>query len=110
MKVSSMMFLCLALAILVSAGTTNAQCLLNCPAGDGGTIGPGMGNHSPDTNGDGSVDLIDFARFAAIYPSPPMTYDPCLDFNCDGQIDLIDFTVFAVHWTHSGAAAGFCIP
>ena len=34
---------------LVAAGSPCfAQCILNCPAGDGGVVGPGAGNKSPD--------------------------------------------------------------
>lgn len=85
-------------------------CILNCPAGDGGVVGPGAGNHSPDINGDTRVDLIDFSQFAVVFPSPPMPFDPCLDYNCDGVIDLIDFSLFAAHWTHMGTVPGLCIP
>lgn len=85
-------------------------CVLNCPAGDGGVIGPGSGNKSPDINFSGVVDLVDFSQFAVVFPSPPQPYDPCLDYNCDGLIDLIDFSLFAAHWTHSGPVPGFCIP
>ena len=52
-----------------------SQCILNCPAGDGGVVGPGAGNKSPDLNGDGIVNLIDLAIFAAAWP--PGAYDFC---------------------------------
>jgi hypothetical protein len=51
---------------------------------------------SPDNNGSGGVNLIDFGGFAQGY----LTGDPCHDYNCDGIVDLIDFGNFALHYLH----------
>jgi len=85
-------------------------CTLNCPAGDGGVMGPGSGQTSPDFNSDTLVNLIDFSIFGPAFPSPPRPFDPCLDFNCDGIINLIDFSVFGSHYLHFGPAPGICVP
>jgi hypothetical protein len=95
---------------LISVGPVASfgQCFLNCPAGDGGIIGPGAGNKSPDMDGSGAVNLVDLAMFAAAWPPNP--YDFCADFNCDGLISLPDLAIFAVHWGHVGPVPGFCQP
>jgi hypothetical protein len=77
------------------------QCVLDCPAGDGGVIIPGElpgQHHSPDLDGCGAVDIVDFALFALEYP---FYFDPDKDFYCSGNIDLIDFVLFARHWRHT---------
>jgi hypothetical protein len=61
---------------------------------------------SPDIDGnggiiDGVVDIIDLAKFAVDYTSPPKPYVQCIDFNCDGLVDIIDFALFAQHYTHN---------
>jgi hypothetical protein len=58
---------------------------------------------SPDITADLIVDLSDFSLFAGDpgYPSPPDSYDPCMDYDCDGDIDLVDFSLFAQHWQHT---------
>ena len=98
------------IAALPMAALAN-QCFLNCPAGDGGAIGPGAGNKSPDMNMDGAVGLPDLALFSAAYP-PTGTYDYCADFNCDGLINIVDLGIFAAHWLHAGPVPipGFCQP
>jgi len=45
-----------------------------------------------DSNGDGRVDLIDFARMRQSLGS--RTYDASLDANGDGRVDLVDFVAF----------------
>jgi hypothetical protein len=62
---------------------------------------------SPDIDGDGDVDLADFAIFgqawANWYPPPPQDiYDWRCDYDGDGDIDLADFSIFGQHWDHSG--------
>jgi hypothetical protein len=94
------------LLIGASAVTSHGVCILNCPAGDGGPTGPGVGIKSPDINSDAIVDLIDLSIFAAAFLG---AYNYCADYNCDGVIDLIDLSLFAPHWTHAGVP-GFCQP
>jgi len=55
---------------------------------------------SPDRNGDGQVQLIDFSLFKPAFGTNPAS-DTCFDFNCDGKIDLIDFAQFSAHWQHA---------
>jgi hypothetical protein len=55
---------------------------------------------SPDGNGNGSVNLVDFSQFGAAWP-PAGTYDPCMDFNCDSSINLVDFAEFGGHFNHA---------
>jgi hypothetical protein len=107
----SFVALCIIGASVVLAGVTPvaAQCWLNCPLGDGTSPGVVPMNKSPDINSDNIVDIVDFAIFAAGYPSPPFPYDYCIDYNCDGVIDLIDFAMFAMHYLHTGPVAGYCI-
>jgi subtilisin family serine protease len=60
-----------------------------------GTFGRG------DTDGDGDLDLNDFATFVVCFGS---TNPDCLrifDYNSDGGIDLNDFSTFAVAYTSS---------
>jgi len=97
----------LLLAFAPAAASFN-QCVLNCPAGDGGVVGPGDGNKSPDLNQDALVSLPDLAIFAAAFPPGP--YDWCVDFNCDGVINIVDVGLFATHWLHTGPFPGFCQP
>jgi hypothetical protein len=109
MKTLLTAFLITAVVFLVIGSTavgSNAVCLLNCPAGDGGPTGPGVGNKSPDLNSDGIVDLIDLSIFATAFLG---AYNYCADYNCDGVIDLIDLSLFAPHWQHQGVP-GFCQP
>ena len=85
----------------VSAIHASEQCVLDCPAGDGGVILPGGlpgQHHSPDFDEDGVVSIVDYAEFGVSYL---MSFDPDKDFYCSGNIDLIDFVLFTRHWQHS---------
>ena len=87
--------------LVVAALPTSEQCVLDCPAGDGGVILPGDPpgqHHSPDLDGDGTVIIVDFALFAVGYP---LSFDPDKDFYCSGNLDLIDFVLFTRHWGHT---------
>jgi len=61
-----------------------------------------------DYDGDGDVDLNDFATFALCYRGPSVTTPPhgcseqefsCSDFDGDGDADLADFATFALRFT-----------
>ncbi|MDH3198371.1 MAG: hypothetical protein OEO21_09040 [Candidatus Krumholzibacteria bacterium] len=64
---------------------------------------------SPDIDGDLTVGTIDFGLFGLDYPSPPKTYNPCIDYNC--AIDLpgppaviigvVDFGLYGLHHFHN---------
>ena len=53
-----------------------------------------------DFNHDGTVDLADFAIFAAAWKSQSSdpTFTPACDMYIDGQIDEKDFEAFLPHW------------
>ena len=88
----------------VSEGQASEQCVLDCPAGDGGVIIPGDPpgqHHTPDLDNDGLVSLVDFSLFAATYID--LIFDPDMDFYCSGNLDLIDFVLFTRHWLHTGS-------
>jgi len=53
---------------------------------------------SPDINGDGSVDPIDFGRFGTDF-SEGVGWRS--DFDYDGDVDPIDFARFSAHFGHS---------
>jgi len=57
----------------------------------------------PDLNGDGVVNFIDLAIFAAQW-SPNTRSDWCgmADFNKSGAVDLADLTTLAEHWLEGG--------
>jgi len=87
---------------VVSDNQVSEQCVLDCPASDGGVIIPGDPpgqHHTPDLDSDGIVSIVDYAEFALIYTT---FFDPDADFYCSGNIDLIDFVLFTRHWQHSG--------
>ena len=94
------------IALLALVGPARAaECVLNCPAGDGGaTNAAGSAHKSPDLNGNATVDVADFSLFAASW----LSGDFCADYDCSGTVDLADFSLFAGHWLHSGAEAGVC--
>lgn len=80
-------------------------CFLNCPQGDGGLISAaGSGNKSPDIDGNGIVDVSDFAQFGTNFNG----VDYCTDYNCDGIVDVSDFAVFGTHFNHGPGANGVC--
>ncbi|UCG50603.1 MAG: hypothetical protein JSW58_10370 [Candidatus Latescibacterota bacterium] len=86
-----------------TAGYALEQCILDCPAGDGGVILPGElpgQHHTPDLDGDGFVSIVDFSLFAVEYL---MSFDPDKDYYCSDNVDLIDFVLFTRHWLHSGS-------
>ncbi len=101
-----------AASVLILSAPAMPECVLVCPAGDGGVIDPiPVGIRNVDFNASGAVDLPDLAAFAASYPTaanPDAPYEVCLDFNCNGSISLADFTVFAFHYRHAGADAAEC--
>ena len=49
---------------------------------------------SPDLNGDLSVSVVDFAKFASDF-NCVSGCDPCHDFNEDGSTNLVDFSIFS---------------
>jgi hypothetical protein len=100
----------LLMGIAPDAGFGQCPCYVNCPAGDNSVTGPAGGYKTPDLNGDGAVNLVDFAIFATCYPSPPNAYCFCADYNCDFVINLVDFAIFATHWNHMGPVPGFNQP
>jgi len=101
-------FLLMSSTPVVSIG--QCPCYVNCPAGDNAVMGPAGGYKTPDLDGNGVVNLVDFALFAACYPCPPNAYCFCADYNCDFVIDLVDFAIFATHWAHAGPIPGFNQP
>ncbi len=114
---SRIVFLIAVVAILsVAAAPVSAQCYLNCPGGDGNSLTPPIApDHTPDINGDGSVDINDFVSFADAYVNGTVILE-CVDFNCDGMLTIADLAVFAQHWHHhigfpqSGGQPGYCMP
>jgi len=86
------------------------QCLLNCPAGDGGVtvVGRGPANHPVDLETRYTrfaVVLNDLAVLVAAINGP---YNPCADFNCDGVVDQADLNLFIPHYGHVGPNAAIC--
>jgi hypothetical protein len=91
--------------ILVIEYGPPSGCWLNCPGQDGGWISDaGDGGKSPDINGSGLVDVVDFAYFGAAYGES----DACSDFDCNGHVDISDFAIFATHMDHGPGPAGDC--
>jgi hypothetical protein len=84
-----------------------AGCWLNCPGEDGGLMNmDANGTASPDIDANGSVNVVDFALFAAAFGGA----DPCSDFNCSGAVNVVDFALFAAHFTHGPGPVGVCNP
>ncbi|NIM65345.1 MAG: hypothetical protein GTO51_05070 [Candidatus Latescibacteria bacterium] len=100
--------------LLISNATATSfgqcPCIVNCPAGDNAVMAPVGGYKTPDLDGNGAVNLVDFAMFAAGFGSPPKPYTFCIDYNCDGLVNLVDFAIFAAHWGHMGPIPGFNQP
>jgi cysteine-rich repeat protein len=59
--------------------------------GEGGA----PGSLSPDINGDGKTNLVDFSIFLLSWN----TTDPRADFNGDGAVNLADFSIMLFNWT-----------
>ncbi len=61
------------------------------------TIAPGSGVPSPDFNGDGQVDFLDFLLFAQNFGASQgdANYSPGLDLDSDGSVGFTDFIIFA---------------
>jgi cysteine-rich repeat protein len=57
--------------------------------------GSAAGERSPDLNGDGKVNLIDFSIFLLSWD----TDTPRTDFNGDGKTGLADFSIMLFAWT-----------
>lgn len=97
------------LSVVLIPVDTSAQCILDCPQGDGGVIVPaGPETHrTPDLDFNGVVDIQDFAIFGTTYCG---VYDPCSDYNCDGLVDLIDLLLFNRHFLHAGPNPVACDP
>ncbi len=53
------------------------------------------GGPSPDMNGDGKVNLVDFSIFLLSWG----THDVRADFNEDGTVNLADFSIMLFNWT-----------
>ncbi len=59
-------------------------------------VGAGAGGAvSPDINGDGKVNLVDFSIFLLSWN----TSDARADFNVDGSVNLADFSIMLFSWT-----------
>ena len=56
----------------------------------------GAGFNPADINGDGIVDLPDFARVAGHWMILPA--DPCADIDDDGNVDIDDLVIVADNW------------
>ena len=99
-----------AFSLLVLTVPAMGQLTRWCPAGDGDVIvGVPLGNRSYDLNFNGVVNIVDFAMFAASYPSPPVPYSLCVDYAAPfGLITLVDFATFASHYLHAGPVIGLC--
>lgn len=55
---------------------------------------------SPDINGDGQVNVTDFAMFSSVYGSGSPLYMG--DFNFDGDVTIADFSIFSAHYNKPG--------
>lgn len=58
--------------------------------------------HSPDSNADGLINLIDLTNFSIAMNSgcTPPDCDPCFDYDGDGLITLVDLTLYSAHDNH----------
>lgn len=59
-----------------------------------------------DYSGDGLVNVIDYATFAADYPSPTKPFKARSDFNNDGKVDVQDFASYGAHHSHQKSFSG----
>ncbi|MBN1514444.1 MAG: SUMF1/EgtB/PvdO family nonheme iron enzyme [Phycisphaerae bacterium] len=85
-------------------GMTNSERKYATPQSGLNTLGfrvvrtPGTIVRAGDANGDGSIDLADYASFATCLSGPDPQTPPsgcdAVDFNVNGAVDLADFSVF----------------
>jgi hypothetical protein len=114
MKSQLTLMMAVAVAFLLIGSTPvpsagNCPCTLICPAGGPILTGPPAGGYKTvDLDGNGAVNLIDFAIFAGCWPPGPYCF--CADYDCNGVINLVDFAFFAAHWLHVGPFIGFNQP
>lgn len=59
-----------------------------------------------DFNGDGVVNIADFAAFSVAYGTTEEdeNWNPLIDANCDGVINLADFSPFSANYGNDGLA------
>lgn len=57
--------------------------------------GKAPGQASPDLNGDGKINLVDFSIFLTMWN----TSNARADFNKDGTVNLADFSIMLFNWT-----------
>jgi len=55
---------------------------------------------TPDMNGDGVIDILDFGKIALAFGAVPglPTWNPYIDLNQDSTIDIFDLIVIALHF------------
>ncbi|MEM6749809.1 MAG: PEP-CTERM sorting domain-containing protein [Planctomycetota bacterium] len=62
------------------------------------------GDQPADTNGDQTIDLLDFDNLAAAFGRPSTRRNLDGDFNADGVVDLLDFDILAQNFGASSPA------
>lgn len=76
-----------------------------CQAGQSCSCVPAnQPNNSPipgDTNGDGSVDVVDYATVVNYWGQTANNTNRNADLNGDGKIDTLDYTVLFDNWSNS---------
>jgi hypothetical protein len=55
---------------------------------------------TPDMNGDGVIDILDFGKIALAFGAVPglPTWNPYIDLNQDSTINIFDLIVIALHF------------